>query len=49
MLDWITNPYGISNVWAGIFIIGTLFALVFGFVGGMMAVWRNREKRDGRR
>jgi hypothetical protein len=41
--------WDLGTVAQSAFVIGTLFAVVFGIIGGMMAVWRAREKRDGKR
>ena len=43
------NPYNIGYGWWVIFIIGTIACIAIGIVGGLAAMWKEREKRDGKR
>ena len=43
------NPYNIGYVGWVIFIIGTIACVAFGIAAGLASMWRNREKRDGKR
>lgn len=45
---WI-QPWEITPFWWGVFIIGGLFCVVSGIVGGLSYAWKAREKRDGLR